>query len=75
MNDLYETVLPTGIHYMIMGEALERFDVTVIQRDDTGEFVMRGSREEVKKARDFMYEKMKEWVSEMKKGRSVSPRL
>ena len=58
----YDLLLPK-LPFDILGETLEVFDVRLIQqKTEKGLFVIRGSREEVEKAKDFIYEKLKEKV-------------
>jgi hypothetical protein len=72
----YDLILPLGIKHSILGETSERFDVKLTTRGESGELVLRGSREEVEKAKDFIYAKMKDWVSELEKmEKSPPPRL
>ncbi|MDY6965728.1 MAG: hypothetical protein SVM80_07145 [Halobacteriota archaeon] len=61
----YDLLLPK-LPFDILGEAMEEFNLKLIQeKTEVGHFVLRGSREEVEKAKDFIYEKLKETVEKL----------
>ena len=66
---LYDLPLPLGVPIDIITEAIDRFDVwsASIEGDDTKP-VLRGSFEEVTKAQDYIFERLKDSIAEQEKG-------
>ncbi|VUT27635.1 MAG: hypothetical protein SYNGOMJ08_00182 [Candidatus Syntrophoarchaeum sp. GoM_oil] len=68
IEGLYDLPLPLGIPIDIITEAIDRFDVwsASIEDDDTKP-VLRGSLEEVTKAQDYIFKRLKEFIAEKDK--------
>ncbi|HDM35960.1 MAG TPA: hypothetical protein ENG09_01715 [Candidatus Syntrophoarchaeum butanivorans] len=74
-EELYDLLLPYGVPIDIIGEALERFDVIPGYADgDERRPTLRGSLEEVTKAKEYIYRRMKEYIAEMERGGGIRRR-
>ncbi|MCW7076686.1 MAG: hypothetical protein ACXQS6_05360 [Candidatus Syntropharchaeales archaeon] len=64
-EELFDLLLPDGLPMDIIGEALDRFDVRPSCVDgDESKPTLRGSFEEVTKAKDYMFARLKEFIAE-----------
>ncbi|MHC1566899.1 MAG: hypothetical protein ACXQS7_05790 [Candidatus Syntropharchaeia archaeon] len=59
----YDLLIPMGFPLEIIGEALEKFNVKLVERPPG--IALRGEKEEVERAHLFMYKKLKETVERL----------
>ena len=68
MEQKYILPVIPGISIQVVNEVLEKFDVQLVYLDeDYRGMAFRGTKEELKRVKKFIYEKQKEYVKELEK--------
>ena len=71
-EELYDFLLPDGLSMDIIGEAVARFDIKPsCVGEDESKPTLRGSLEEVTKAKDYMFARLKEHIAEEEQKRGL----